>query len=428
MEVMALGEGRPLRRGARRFLLLHHLWLLGATLSGTFVGAFLFRARSALAPVALYNLAVYAAIPLGAAAAAWMVKRSNRLTAWRWGVAVNGAFLALMLLAGPRAAAWPGAAGALSGLAAGIYWLAFAVLSYDNTVPANRGRFFGLAGAATAAVNTLAPLGAGLAVSRLGPGSGYAVLFGASLAAFAVALAASLPMRAGGDPGPLRWAAVLPGRGAAAGWGALLLAHVAVGLREGVHFFLPGLLVFAATGSEAVLGQFTFWVGLAGGSAAWLAGRLAPEQRRGALLAGALGLAAAPALLALAGLRPPALVAYGMAVAVLAAMFNIPWSAAALDVIGRSPGAAASRVEHLVAREVALAAGRVTAAAFFLAAAGPAPGPGRLVLILAVTAAAMLPAAALVRRALAAVSPGGEQAPPPATANGRRWEPDPKEV
>lgn len=414
---MALAGGQPLGRSARRFLLLHHLWLLGANLSGTFVNAFLFRARGELAPVAVYNLALYAVIPLGSALGGYLVSRSNRLAVWRWGVAVNGAFYVLMLLAGERAAARPFLVGAVAGLAAGLYWLAFSVISYDKTEPANRGWFFGLQGALTAAVNTLAPLAAGLLIARLDAGTGYSVVFGISLAVFAGALVVSLPMQAGREQRPFRWGALLPGPGAPAVWRRLLWAHAVVGLREGIHWFLPLVLLFAATRSEALLGRLAFWVGVFGAAGAYVAGKLAQRHAFATLAAGAAGLAAVPALLAVAGLRPPVLFGYAVVVALLAQLFYVPWSAVALDLIGRAPWASARRLECLVAREVALGAGRVTTIGGFLLATGPVPAPGRLVLILAVTALAALGGAALVWAAMGAQLAGG---PPPAP-----WHPPP---
>lgn len=403
---MSLALDDPLGRGARRFLLLHHLWLVGANLSGTFVNAFLFRARGELAPVAVYNLALYAAIPAGAAVAGWLMGRSNRLAIWRWGVAVHGALYALMLAGGQRAAGVPALAGALAGLAAGLYWLAFAVIAYDHTAPRNRGRFFGLQGALTAAVNTLAPAAAGLFIGRMGAGRGYGLVFATSLATFALALGVSWPLRASGEGRGWRAAALWPGAGTPAPWRTMLLAHLLVGLREGTHWFLPALLLFAATRSEALLGRLAFGVGGLGGLAAYAAGRVPRRRQLAAMAAGAAGLAAMPGLLAFAGLRPGVLVVYALLVAVLAQFFYVPWSAVALDVMEGAPWCRAHRVECLVAREGALGAGRVAAVAAFLLAAGPSPPPERHVLILAVSAPLVLLGAALVRRA-GVPGPGG---------------------
>lgn len=378
---------------ARWLVALHNLWWLGTALANAFLAAYLWRARPDLRTVGWFFLTIYAVTPPVAAATAWLARRAGSVTAWRTGVAASAVAFLATLLAGPEAARLAVPLGALHGIATGTYWLAFAVVSHDLTGAENRASFFGYLGAAGGVVGTVAPLAAGAAISWLGPGPGYRWTFGATVVLYAAAAALSGRLIARPPGGRFVYAEVLRHGTRSPDWARVLAAHVLVGVREGLTLFLPALLVFVATGSEAAVGRYQFAVGAAGAAAYWVLGRKLRPDLSWPWAVGAGALVAQPLLL-LGGLTVPALLAFGLVGAVGGAPFYIPWGALLLNVVDQAPGGSARRAEYFAVRELYMNAGRMLPIIIVLTVPVTRT-PAGLALLLLAAAAPLIPAAGL---------------------------------
>jgi hypothetical protein len=256
-----------------------------------------------------------------------------------------------------------------------------------------------------------AGLGGGGTTAADGVGTGFRWLLATALAFVGGALLAAfrLPRRSAGR-GPFRTAAALPGwrRDAAgnpaeAGWRAVLVAQVAVALRDGVYLFAPALLVYSLSGSALDLGVYvtaTQVITLA--SYAALGRWSRPARRREVLLLGS-ALSTAAGILLIRPLTVDAAWAFGLYAAAVQPLLGVPLEACTLDVIDlRQLARPGTRVEHTVLKEVLVNGMRVVSVgALVLAVAGSGPAAVRWWLA-AVSAAPWLAWAALRR-----MPPGG---------------------
>ncbi|MCL6593257.1 MAG: MFS transporter, partial [Alicyclobacillus sp.] len=238
-------------------------------------------------------------------------------------------------------------------------------------------QFYGLNGLASAVAGIVAPPLAGALVrweDRFGGLSGYHVLFGLSLALFALAAAVSWrlpPHRLPVVPWRRVWGL---GWRQHPEWRLTLWGCGVYGLREGVFVFLIGLLMYVATGSELRVGEFLLLQGVLSALSYTAVSRwVRPANRLLVLGLGAVGMALTACLFWLP-LSPHTLWWYGAGTAVSLPLFLAPLQAVVVDT---AAGVARRRVHevagHVVLREAFENAGRVAGVGVFLAVAALQP-------------------------------------------------------
>jgi YQGE family putative transporter len=353
------GQARARGGGLGRLALVTGLWSFGVAISEPFLNAFLWSLGSGWTGIGLFQLAQHLGMVCTFPAGGWLAKRVDRRLPLRLaGLAVAGALLLTLRLsrAAPRHLLGIGFA---LGVGWGFYWLAQFVFSFDLTAGAWRDRWQGVLGAFGNAADVLAPLAAAAIVAEAGRPAGFSLLFGAAVALLAAALLATRGLPGGATPGRFRLLAAASRAAAGPGWPSVLLAQLALAVRDGAYLFAPSLLVFVLSGSVVDLGAY-----LAATEVASLAAYAAharwgtPRLRLASLSAGCLASAAAGSLLAL-GLSLPLAWSFGLLSAALQPLLRVPVEAVTLDVIGRAADPAGLRVELTVVKEVAVNAARV---------------------------------------------------------------------
>ncbi|HVB10890.1 MAG TPA: hypothetical protein VNM16_11060 [Bacillota bacterium] len=351
------------------------LWTFGVSLSAPFLDAYLWSLHPSWTLIAEFNLAQFGAMVVTFPVAGWLARRRGAALPLRCAAVVIAVAVGAFLAFGAAAPRHVVGLGILLGVGWGLYWLAQFVLNIDFTQPGpGRDRWQAVAGLMTTAAGLAAPLAAGILVAAAGRVLGFRWLLSGGLTFLAASLlvAAGLPSAPGGAF-PFR--AAVPNR-VADPWGYLLLAHGALGLRDGVYLFAPALLVFALSGSVLDLGVYlavTQGVSMATYAAHSRWG--GPQWRRPSLLLGA-GLSAAVGLVLAAGLTVLHVWAFGVLTAALAPLLQVPIEACTLDLIALRAGTdRAARVSHTVVKEVVVNAARVVSVSLMigvLAVAGTA--------------------------------------------------------
>lgn len=341
---------------AKRLLWLLVLVFLGQRLSGLFVQAYMWQQGGSLSSLSRFNMAVYlggavAFLILGAA-----VKRGRSILAFRIGLALQAAFFVAVLLLGERSGWWLTPLGLLSGLGSGAFWAGQNMMIQESISAADRGRYWGYAGAVASAMALLGPLSGGWMITALGDGAGYRLIFLSAAASFGLAWALSQGISPVPTDSPYRLLDGLWDHSPYHRWGRVLSAHLFTGFRDGILAFLPAVLVYASTGDALAMGNFAVITNAAGLVANWAVGRFVrPGRRFGAMLVSGL-LQATSALVLLARLDYGTLLIYTLSNALFGPLQGVPFLALTFDAIadaGRD-----RQVERMVVREISLVIGR----------------------------------------------------------------------
>jgi len=371
-----------LDRAAKWLLAVNALFSVSVALSSTFVNVYLWKVKPDFTMIGLFNLWQYVMIALTFVLAGWLVKRRDRAVTLRIGVVVLALFFLAVLLLGERAVHHVLWLGALLGVGNGFYWLGYNVLYFEITEPDNRDRYNGFDGLFTSLSEIVAPLLSGWVIVTMSDLWGYTVIFAVSLGIFVVAvfLTFSLPKRPLQGKYALR--EVYSETCRRSKWHYAMLASIGQGLPDAVFVFLIGLLVYVVTSSEWQLGVFSFVTAGVSLLTYFLVGRYMRRHWRNAfILTGALtmSLAAIPSLLQTNYLT---MLLFGLGLSLSAPFFLVPLTSTVFDLIGSHQWRVATRVEHVVMRELALSVGRLLGIAAFLWTVRYTTKTGHLLLLL----------------------------------------------
>lgn len=339
-----------------RLLALLVLVLLGQSLSGLFVQAFLWDQGGDLSALGRYNLASPVALAIAFLILGPMVKRGRSVVAVRIGVLLQVAFFLAVLLLGTRAGHYLELLGALTGLGQGAFWVGQNMLIQQTTAPEERPRYWSYVSASWSLTALIGPFTGSRVVAGFGPGLGYQVVFGLAAVCYALAAVISLGLSAQGSALPFRLRNGWVEHMADNRWWRTLAAQAVAGFRDGTLSFLPSVLVYVATGDPRMIGNFSLITSAVGLVSNWLTGRFLPRHRwyHSMLISGLLQAAAAS--LMLVNLDYSTLLLYSLVGALAGPLMGIPLLTQTFDAIGADGGD--HQVERVVVRECFLVIGR----------------------------------------------------------------------
>ncbi len=349
-------------------LIIGGLYSLSVALSNTFVNIYLWKQTGKYSDIALYNLSIVVLQLLTFILAGRWAKKIDRVIVLRIGVIFLALFYVMVLISGTNASTYLLLLGSLLGVGYGFYWLAYNVLTFEITEPDTRDFFNGFLGILSSAGGMIGPIAAGIIITRFEKFTGYTIVFGISLALFALAVFMSFSLTPRPSAGSYCFKQILNERKQNENWRLITNANFFQGLREGTFAFVISVLVYISTGSEMSLGTFGLLNSGISFIAYYLASRLIKQKfRKKAILLGGLLLYAA-VLIIVWDVNFAKLLIYGGMIAIAYPLLLVPYMSTTYDVIGTGWKAAEMRIEYIVVREIFLNLGRIVSIVSFLAA------------------------------------------------------------
>lgn len=380
---------------AKILLAISALFTLAMGLSNVFVNLFLWKKTNDFIAVAQYNLMHYIFVPLTFLFAGWLAKRKNGIWSLRLGILFFILFFGMILWSGDRAAQWIIPLGILFGIAAGFYWLAYHVLSFDFTSTDNRDTFNGYNGVIGGICGAVAPALSAYIISRIKGIGGYSLVFALSLALFVVLILVSLLLRSKHYGSKLNYRYCF-GR-CTNDWGQLRFSTAIWGVRDVIMGFIITILVYKVTGSELTIGKLALLASVVSSATFWAEQKLIkPKRRMISMHVGAVFM-----FVAIFGLFFN--ISYGMLLlyilldAVATPFFIVPFSSAGFNVINRSHDEDL-RIEYVINKEIVLNAGRIVSILALIVLLATMKSPRVLNWFLAVIGSAQLFSLIFLRR------------------------------
>ncbi len=362
-----LGEVQ-LTKDLSLLLIIGGLYSLSVALSNTFVNIYLWKQTGEYSDLALYNLSIVILQPLTFILAGRWAKKVDRVKVLRIGVSFLAVFYLMVLITGKNASTYLLLLGSLLGVGYGFYWLAYNVLTFEITEPETRDFFNGFLGILGSIGGMIGPIAAGFIITRFEKFTGYSIVFGISLALFALAVFLSFSLKPRPANGKYCFKRILDERKQNKNWRLITNAHFFQGLREGTFLFIISVFVYLSTGSELALGTFGLINSGISFIAYYAASRLIKKnKRKKAILLGGIILYLA-VLLIVWDINYIKLLIYAAMIAVAYPILLVPYMSTTYDIIGTAWKAAEMRIEYIVVREIYINMGRIVSILSFLAA------------------------------------------------------------
>ncbi|WP_248930184.1 MFS transporter [Paenibacillus hamazuiensis] len=351
---------------SRLLLTVNGLFAVGNALSGTFVNVYLWKARQDFALLGWFTLIHHLTMAFTFWLAGKWVKEHNKMNCLRAGVAVSALFYLVVLWLGAAAVDYFPLLGIIQGMSSGFFWIAFNVVYFEVTSPANRDKFNGWAGLLGSLAGMIAPWVSGFLIVRMEAASGYRLIFTMSLVIFLIGVVCSFFLKKRKSVGRYEWFLTLRClKRAETPWRTVGLALVAQGMREGVFGFMIALMVYIATGTEMKIGNFSLITSAVALFSFMIVGRLLkPSHRKWAMFAGAFVMVAVIVPF-FWRVNYATLLVFGVGVALFTPLYTIPMTSSVFDLIGQFEESVKKREEYIVMRELGLNAGRMLGTLIF---------------------------------------------------------------
>lgn len=239
---------------ARRLLIVAGIWELAMAWASSFFGAWFWQVHSGLSAIIIYYLIWFTLMGVVFAWGATMHRHGlhhNRVR--RTGILVAMIYLALLAILGPQSRTIIWLIAVLTGISSGLYWLSLYAGATEAIAKNHADWYNAWIGLLENAFAILGPPTAAGIVLTFPSGIGYRVIFGVATAILigAWALSSDGPKPAGEILHPST-PVVLP-HGA---WRTIRWSMAALGFRDGLLFFVPGLYLFIETHNPLWLGWY----------------------------------------------------------------------------------------------------------------------------------------------------------------------------
>lgn len=345
-----------LEREAKILLLIAGLFTIAIGLSNTFVNVFIWRIKKDFISIGLYNLFIHITSPLTFIFAGYLSKKRDGTIALRIGIIFHAIYFFLILILKDRAANHIIPLGAFLGIAAGFYWLAFHVLSFDLTNDMNRDTFNSYNGMIGSLSGMFAPLTAGFIISSMVKLTGYYLIFGISFTIFIIIVVISLFLhthKAGKD---FKLISTIKNCGKSCN--AIILATLSFGVRNGVIMFLINLLIFITLKSELSIGKISLLGALISAISFQVIERyMKPDKRKMFIWTGAIMMFFSIFALFLK-INLITLIIFTLLNSFFAPFFNVPFNSASYNILDKTKKSE-ERIEFIIYKEAALNTGRI---------------------------------------------------------------------
>ncbi|MCY0877542.1 MAG: hypothetical protein OWU84_01150 [Firmicutes bacterium] len=359
----------------RRLFLINTGWTLALYLASSFVGAWFWQIGTGMRPIVLFYAILFSVMVVAFAVSSRVRLPLSSAALLTLGILLNACYLFLLFLLKTASRHLVVLLAVLDGAAGSFYWLSLFVLAASWVPPQQVTWYNSWTGTLEAILGLAAPVLSGLVIRSFRGLAGYRVIF---LTAFLALVAAAAlawvrtPQEARGrrlTPGPPLYAFSIPG------WRRLLWSFLLLGLRDGVYFFVPGLMVYIVTHNALWLGVYNAVTAGVQGLGFWILTRSAAQRRTTAGLRVATGLALVGLVLWMVPLSAWTLMGLGVLISLSYPPFKVRLESAALIAISQHSRSEDDRARLTSVKEVWINVGRLASLCFFLLVLGLAPGP-----------------------------------------------------
>lgn len=341
---------------AKLLLTVSALFTLSVGISNVFLNILLWKESKSFIVIAEYNLMQYIFVPPAFIFAGWLSKRKNGIWSLRLGIVFFIAFYGLILLFQSKIPRYVLPLGILYGIAAGLYWLAFNVLSFDFTSTENRDTFNGFNGSISGVCGAIAPISSAYIINKNFYAMGYTIVFTLSLLLFVILILISFMIRAEYYGSKINFKKVF--RSNSKDWSLMRKSLMIWGFRDVIIGFLIVILVFMTTGSEWSVGTFSLYASLISSTAYLIEQKLIkPKLRLKSMITGALLMFTAVWGLVM-NINYRTLLFYMIMESAFLPFFLVPFSSASFNIISLQ-NQEDLRVEYIINREIMLNSGRI---------------------------------------------------------------------
>lgn len=238
----------------RRLLVVAGIWELAMSWASSFIGAWFWHVHTGILAIVAYYLIWF--LVMGVVfGVGWMRPiRLNHHDLRRGGILVAVLYLGLLALLGPFSRELVWLVAALTGLSSGLYWLSLYAGATESVEPESANWYNAWIGILENVFAVLGPPTAAAVIQGFPAGIGFRVVFGVAMVILAYAFALSRDhshrknLLQATEPVPI----VLP----QPVWSRLQWGLAALGFRDGLLFFVPGLYLFIVTHSALWLGWY----------------------------------------------------------------------------------------------------------------------------------------------------------------------------
>jgi YQGE family putative transporter len=336
-------------------------------MASNFLSAWFWDTGTGLVPIVGFYSILFAVMILGFGLASKIRSRVKSSWLMAMGILLNAIFLGLLLVLRGSAKPYFVPLAVLEGLAATFYWLGLYVLASAWVRPDQASWYNGWTGTLEAVLGLVAPPASGWIIASMAGLAGYHAVFGIAF----FSLITCLILILGGRNASARQilqeesftSPVLP-----PDWRPLMWSFWALGLRDGIYYFVPNLLLFILSRSTILLGLFVASEALLQGILFWALARFTHPrvQTRSLFLAAAISLSALAA--AFQPLNTWILFALGMVISLAYPPFKVALETSALVSIRASGHNENDLVQLTGIKEVWINSGRVISLLLVLAA------------------------------------------------------------
>lgn len=251
----ALPFEKRLSREAVISLVIHSIFQFGASMSGVFLNLYLWRLTHSVVVNGTYNMIVYILTPIGFAIGGYMIKKKDRMVAYRLGIVLIGLFYLSVSIAGERLVDYYVLFAIFNGLASSFYWVGYLTLMYDVSTEQNRIRYLAFNMMFFTAATLAGPALAGFIIRMKEGLSGNTIVF--SIAFFMFLLAALISLKIKASSGHhrvyyLKYTGLIMKKKQE--WLKALFGFFGMGLLQGTMLFLPNILLFKVLPREDLVG------------------------------------------------------------------------------------------------------------------------------------------------------------------------------
>lgn len=261
-------------------LKIHTLFQIATGMSNIFLNIFIWKVSNNLSDVIAYNIYSVIAIPILYVIGGWISKRHGIRINLILGMTLYTLFYLFVFAVRNNITSYIPLVGLLRGASAGLYWIAFQVLSYDFSTDKNRDYFFGVQGIINSMTSMITPFVSGYIISRFAGNLGYEIVFVASFIMFFIgsALSFKIPNNYVKSKYYLKSVAALPLKNL--NWTKIMVSEWSRGTRDQLMGFLINIMIFMIVGKESSVGNYSFWTFLVATLACYAGGILINHNTR----------------------------------------------------------------------------------------------------------------------------------------------------